>query len=595
MLRHSTPLIAVMLGLLTGTAAAEPRPAGEIQSLIDDAIAGGKAEVVIPPGEYRGPAVEGAVLTIKGARDLTVVAEDVTLIATTLDRIVSVRDSEKLTIRGLTLDHDPLPFSQGTIVKIGDDGRSLDVEIDAGYDADLNFGGRRVIVYDADSRSVKHGTWTRYNIQASVLDRGKRLVRLEGRQSFKDATAVGDLVTVTKPTRTPHGLMVEDSRDCVFSDVTIYTATSFAIFERGGEGGNTYERCRVVPGPALENTPRLLASSADAFHSKHAGVGPRVIDCHFEAMGDDGIAINGDYALVLSVEGDTAIVAAKVDMTFRVGDRVHAFNAEGKRTGLARVAELEPMEWGGDKSSKEIQLELFPKLRQADRQYQDTYAVTLETPLDLEPGDLLSSPDRNGSGFVVRGNIIKNHRARGILIKASDGVVENNDIDGSSIAGILLTPEITFWMEADFSSDVVIRGNRIANVGHQPTQPNNSFAGAITITAPGADDFFPAGGHVDLTIEGNTVEHPFGPAIVATSVDGLAIKNNRFVAPASTGTSSGTGLGVNPNAVIWLANVCNVDLTGNVIVEPGKHLGQPIVVAGESESVNGVERGIEIE
>lgn len=54
--------------------------------------------------------------------------------------------------------------------------------------------------------------------------------------------------------------------------------------------------------------------------------------------------------------------------------------------------------------------------------------------------------DRSSSPFLLKNNTIQNHRARGMLIKASNGTIEGNRIENSSLGGIIITPEL-YWGE----------------------------------------------------------------------------------------------------------------------------------------------------
>jgi hypothetical protein len=60
------------------------------------------------------------------------------------------------------------------------------------------------------------------------------------------------------------------------------------------------------------------------------------------------------------------------------------------------------------------------------------FEITLDAPLAADFDYLASNPAATGSGYILRGNTIANHRARGMLLKADHGLVEGNTIDGSS-------------------------------------------------------------------------------------------------------------------------------------------------------------------
>ena len=48
--------------------------------------------------------------------------------------------------------------------------------------------------------------------------------------------------------------------------------------------------------------------------------------------------------------------------------------------------------------------------------------------------------DAIGSGYVIRGNTVTNNRGRGMILKGSRGLVENNNIAVNRFAGLLVRP-----------------------------------------------------------------------------------------------------------------------------------------------------------
>ena len=72
--------------------------------------------------------------------------------------------------------------------------------------------------------------------------------------------------------------------------------------------------------------------------------------------------------------------------------------------------------------------------------------------------------NRTGNHFSIRNTTIRNHRACGMLIKASHGAIDNNLIEGSTMGGIIIPPEL-YWAEADYSRDLRVTNNVIRNVG----------------------------------------------------------------------------------------------------------------------------------
>ncbi|MFC1778047.1 right-handed parallel beta-helix repeat-containing protein [Pseudomonadota bacterium] len=568
----------------TASTRAERATARSLIKQINDAIHAGLPRVRIEPGDYRIGARSDTILPIEGAKNLVIIADGVNLIATDLKRVISFHRASNVTFRGATIDYDPLPFTQGTVIRI--DKSTFDVEIHNGYKSVT--GHQRVIVYDNASLRVKDGTVTRYG--AKVSEHGKGVLRVAWSHKL-DALAVGDLVSVTGNTNSPHGLLLQDSIHVTLQNITVHASTAFGFFENGG-GGNQYKNVRVIPGPLPKGATRsrLLSSNADAFHSKHTSRGPTIIGSHFTNQGDDGIAINTDFHLVCASFGNQLAIGAKTDydlLRFQPGDRLRGLNlASGEMTeavvlSIARDSSL-------DKGLTDVRRTHLPN---AHHPFNTSFRVTLDRPLQLEPGDLVFSPGRNGNGFEIRDTTIKNHRARGILIKASDGIIENNLIDGSSIGGIVLAPELFDWQEAGFSRNIVIRGNKVLNTSRQFGQPGQTQAAGIAITS---DPGWVGQNHSNILIEDNVIDGTVGPALIINAAKGVRVINNHFMNTHDIETNNGESVGIDPTAVIWVDNASNVSFSGNTVSQLGPFGDSLLRSTSRSTDLSGQETGIRL-
>jgi len=130
--------------------ACQPDP----RRLVQAAIASGQRRVVIPAGIYRlSPEPEASVhLAIRKARNLEIIADGVTFVCTRRTRALQLDQCENLTLQGLTIDYDPLTFTQGRVIAIAKDKGWIDVKVDAGYPRMLY---TRIVVYDPKTRFQK--------------------------------------------------------------------------------------------------------------------------------------------------------------------------------------------------------------------------------------------------------------------------------------------------------------------------------------------------------------------------------------------------------------------------------------------------------
>lgn len=546
--------------------------AADLQQQIDNAISSGQKELIIAPGIYRLPArPHQAQLNITGARNMTIVADGVTVVATSLERAVKLADCRNVEVRGLRVDYDPLPYTQGVITALGADGKSMDVSIDTGYPSAVADSRKRVIIHDAVTCGVKEGTATRFGV--SVTPGEKCTARFSWAEPVRDSAVVGDRFSITQVVQTPHGVVVDNCTDCTLRNVTVFSGTSFGIFEYSG-GGNRYISCKIIPGdpPAGATARRLLSSKADGFHSRGAVRGPLVENCQFEGMGDDGIAIHGDYLLVTAVRENVLIVSPQQEFPFFTGDRVHGVSLKGQSTRDSRIVNIRPLAAGDIPDARQIQLQYYPQLRLVESAFRQSYEVTLDSALPVEAGYLLASPDRNGSGFILRGNIIRNTRARGMLVKASYGLIENNTVEHIALGGIVLCPETYYWHEADFSRDVAIRGNTVRKAQIGFVDPFKLQAGAITVCSDGdGHKPGPAGGHHNIVIENNVIDQCVGTNIMVTSATDVKVARNVFVKPFQIPGGNGGNFGVDPGALIWITQSEDVHIDDNVVRDAGSH------------------------
>ena len=110
--------------------------------------------------------------------------------------------------------------------------------------------------------------------------------------------------------------------------------------------------------------------------------------------------------------------------------------------------------------------------------------------------------DKGSAGFTLRNNTIRNHRARGMLIKASDGVVIGNRIENSTLGGIIITPELA-WGEGDYVTNLTVTGNSVRNVciGLQ------CYGGLALGAVDPSNRLAPAPGHFNVTVTDNRFEN----------------------------------------------------------------------------------------
>ena len=583
---------ALALSAIPLRASADPGhglPAGgdsaSIQQQVQSAYDAGKRSVRLKPGTYHvaptGP--DGPALFFQDLNDFRIDAEGVRLELpdNTRDGVLFYR-CNNVTFRGATITPRIPPTTQGTITRV--DGATYEFRVENGYPSLDNAAAFPAnpngYIFDAATLQLKEGG-------SADLD-SKEISRLEP-GAFRVVTGgsiygvePGDLVAF-------RGLFTNVlkngfSSGMVMKDVRILNSSGFGLAENDGVEGqpNRYQRVTVSRGarPQHAMLPPLLGSTADAFNSSAMRRGPIIEDCLFEYMADDGIAIKGFYGMVASVSGDRrATVVQEWDLFFQPGDEVQLVDSTGAPKPAAVVDSV--LTLPGDQPPSQ------PPLPAPFDRWENFVQLTFDRDVPLEVGDRIANESAVGNGYVIRNNTVRHHRARGMLLKARDGLVENNVVERSSIAGIVIGPE-SLYNESGYAQDLAIRGNTIVHTGY--TTNRQEFWAAITVQSDfsGAD----AIGNARVTIEDNTIRDVDGVNMYLDGIKDSVVRENRIHRPNQRpGIPDATG--PDNNTVIYVNRADGLHFDRNVVTQVGPaNTGGVVRLSDDAHNVTGLPGGV---
>ncbi|WP_035606030.1 right-handed parallel beta-helix repeat-containing protein [Haloferula sp. BvORR071] len=551
-------LALALSSLALGDEAADFRPQ------VAAALKRGETRIVIPPGTYRLAPVGGdkTVWSLVDLHDVEIEAEGVTLLATKLTRALGLHACRNLKIHGLTIDYDPLPFTQGTVAAVAEDKSWIEVKLHAGYPRQAY---SRIDVVDPATRYRKKGMPFLWGTRAEM--KGEDTVRVTLKDIGK-AASVGDLASLnTGPGDggIPHAVGMDRCSDIELNAVTVHSAPGMGILEADGEGKTRYIGCRVVPGPrpAGATEERLLSTSWDAMQTKTVRYGPWLEGCEITEAGDDSWSVQSCDFMVL--KKSPLIVACRDEYTIGVEKGDHLTSRLGGP--LATITAHREL----TRDAAQLAPEILAKLKDAPgwsewKVGNKCLELGIEGEVPFEVGDSVFSPDRMGNGFVFIKNRL--HSSGRLLIKAS-GRIEDNILDTPH--ALTVCPELPAKGAAGIDG-LIIRRNKILRAGWFCPAPWSASAGALSITASGdAQKLRGPGIFQNLVIEDNTFEDCSGPNLVMSSVRGANVKGNRFVrAQHDSPPATGASYGIASNSVIWTAQCEDVTLESNEMIEVGE-------------------------
>jgi hypothetical protein len=321
----------------------------------------------------------------------------------------------------------------------------------------------------------------------------------------KEPPPVGMLFVSKGPNRFNRfcpAIHLSDSKNVELKDVVIYHAGGMGLIAEKTENIHI-DKLKVM---LREKSERIITTTADATHFCNCRGQLIIENCLFENMLDDAANIHGTYLRVSKLTDNRTLLAAV--MHFQQLD----YNFAGKDDSICFVNEATLLPIGYGKVTG------FRKLNE------QLYEISFDQPLPpaLKAGDGID----NISWYpetIFRNNVIRNNRARGILISARNRTLIHNNSFSSMMAAILFEGDLHTWHEAGAVNHVDIRNNIFRD---------NAYGGrktALIMINPRMDSISAQPYEHNIVIEQNEF-HTFDNAILsALSVGGLVFSNNRIV------------------------------------------------------------------
>lgn len=487
----------------------------DLRSLIADAVKNRQTVLRIPPGVYRlgkDPADDKAHLLLSRIHDLEIDGTGVELVFTRMQGAngITIRDCRNLTLKGFTIDLDPISFTQGAVIAVAPDYSYYDVKIDPGYETDpaaFRNRFRPMSIFDPATRLWKPGVEDLFLEQVEVPEPGVWRVRVRPGNRRKYNVAVGDKAAI--PCVAGCAVTATGSTNLVYDGITIYQAGTMAFHEHGGGGNTRIVNCKVTRRPG---TDRLLSSNADGFHCKNMRKGPTVENSTFEYMQDDGINIHGMLGRVRGdADGTTLTLLPRYESGILAGDTLEFFDPETHRSkGRAAVSEVTDLS-----RIDPAELKRYGALSGTAK------SVVLTSPVRLSDGDRYINHSASGSGFTIRNNRFGPLRYRGMLIRTSNGVIENNTVRDTGNGGIYFESSFGPESEGPYADNVRVENNTLLDIGAFPGWDKGVGIQVIDFNYPRPQTADLAQNHRNLRISGNRVS--------GTSNSGIRVMNGRDI------------------------------------------------------------------
>ena len=343
-----------------------------------------------------------------------------------------------------------------------------------------------------------------------IFPKNNRVAFADGRSNCIDRLAqlIGRRVLARHIVFTNHAFHCVGCRNVTVEKVKVTSAPGMAFVFEGGAYKITLRANVVGPKCAPFCSKPEPSTTADAAH--FAGVEGNIVieNNDFGWQGDDGLNITGLLIPAL-VETQTQESWLRVDDQWkgrlgllRVGQKILIFDQGLSSKGEAEVLDIA-------RSTGRMKVSRLPS---------DTGNI------------IISGVDTIPRNVVIRNNRFHDNRARGILIGASDTLIEKNVIERVTMEAVLVPADTGPWYEGPGSTHVRITHNRISDVNRYPAVKDypSAISAGVRLSAGYAGD---VGTPIrDIVVESNSITNIYSngaiPVFFGRGVEGGQAKAN---------------------------------------------------------------------
>ncbi len=484
--------------------------APSVAAAISHLLASGGQTLLFPLGVYRLSPAGPAAISLSNRAGIEIDGQGSTLLMSKDSLCLSLDRCANVNVRDLTIDWDPLPYTQGTV---SDSGIGwFEIHTDDGFPGVPENGILAIESYDRSLQNIaRDGIHIDGDKVVAVQPVGASRFRIRSSRILPIALGT---VMVIRFKGNHDAIRITQCHDVAFTGVTLLASHSMG-YNISLSNNLSFRQCTIGFPRAGQ---RLLSTNADGMHVTNCS-GSLIIDqCTYQGMGDDALNVNAP---------------------------MWRRRQEGSGTGAALVNRLGMAPAQNELPGPQDQLEILDPadLHRMQRLTQRELIATAAS-------GLVSDPSRVPVTTISRCHFAGNH-ARAIVAHAHLQV-RNCSFRNTSLAAIMIAPD-DYWMEGPATSDIVIDGNSFSQCHYASRDPEGTVTVDIEQTY-GRRGPVAKGIAQNVQITSNIFSDCYTAAISCRSVDGLIIRGNQV---------GRTWMGGSGQAAIAGSELKNGNISGN--------------------------------
>lgn len=444
-------------------------------------------------------------------------------------QVAAINSCTNVTLQNFSVDWDRPMISQGEIIEATD--KYLDLKVDKkNYPYTIENGKVLFLgenwklpiltmystMYDKKSKEIAYNTWdsTLGSIFEQIAEETQEgILRFHGKP--KIIPPKGTMVSLFHVRYFAQGISIGRSKDILLKNITLYHTLS------NGFSGYRSENITMDNASVKVNDAkgRYFSSIADASHFSECKGTIKILNCVHTGQGDDFINVHGTSIKITKVNDKNTIEVASQGKgsgnSITVGDEYWFIDPTLAQRGETRTVKSKT------------------KIYQNDHHIGYTITFDRELPANTKSGDFLECKTWTPRLEIRNCQILKRHRARGILVTTPKEVIIEDNYFRTAGTAILIEGDFNYWFESGANNNVHIRNNVFDNCltsGNKHGSRAEWGEAVITITPshiPQDADAEPY--HKNIKIYDNTFKVFDAPLIRAVSTRALHFTGNKII------------------------------------------------------------------
>ncbi len=296
-------------------------------------------------------------------------------------------------------------------------------------------------------------------------------------------------------------ITLKDSNDTVINNITMHHVPGMAIIVLPRCKNLTVDGLKVVSGGKWES---LMPGNCDGIHLTGLYGDFVMKNCVFDGMGDDALNVHATAGTITELIDENNIRCGYCkkgpdgvlpERWCEEGDIIKAYNPDT----MVNTAVLKAVSFEDGILNFEV---IEGGYALGDTLQNMTYAPSCE----------------------IEGCVIRNTRARGLIIQTSNVEIKNCTFFGMSSCAVKVAPDFKYWYEVGPTYNFNMHHNVIEKCAFR--SENVPSIGIFTKHGPGIDDIFHV--HKNIKIENNLIKRANRSCITVTASDGVVVSGNVF-------------------------------------------------------------------